>query len=146
MKVVIQRVHQAAVAIEGATHAQIDHGLLILLGITTTDTQKEAEWLAGKVAQMRIFSDDDGKMNHSLKDTKGEALVVSQFTLYSNARKGNRPSYIEAARPEQAIPLYEYFVQQLSKQLGKAVATGVFGADMQVSLVNDGPVTIVLES
>jgi D-tyrosyl-tRNA(Tyr) deacylase len=146
MKALIQRVSSASVVVEGNCVAEIKAGLLVLLGVTDADTSKEAAWLASKVVNMRIFNDAEGKMNLSLLDVGGEALVVSQFTLYADARKGNRPSYIQAARPEKAKPLYEAFVAEMEKLLGKPVPTGVFGADMKVSLVNDGPVTIVLET
>ena len=146
MKALIQRVSSASVVVEGNRVAEIKAGLLVLLGVTDADTSKEAAWLASKVVNMRIFNDAEGKMNLSLLDVGGEALVVSQFTLYADARKGNRPSYIHAARPEKAKPLYEAFVAEMEKLLGKPVSTGVFGADMKVSLVNDGPVTIVLET
>jgi D-tyrosyl-tRNA(Tyr) deacylase len=139
-------VSSASVVVEGCFVAEIKTGLLILLGVTDTDTPKEASWLASKVVNMRIFNDAEGKMNLSLLDVGGDALAVSQFTLYADARKGNRPSYIQAARPEKAKPLYEAFVAELEKQIGKPVPTGVFGADMKVSLVNDGPVTIMLDS
>ena len=146
MKTLIQRVSLASVAVEGTCVAEINAGLLVLLGVTETDTPKEATWLASKVVNMRIFNDAEGKMNLSLLDVGGEALVVSQFTLYADVRKGNRPSYIQAARPEKAKPLYEAFVAEMEKLLGKPVSTGVFGADMKVSLINDGPVTIILET
>jgi len=146
MKALIQRVKKSSVSIDGKQKAIIGQGLLILLGITDTDTHAAADWLASKLAQLRVFSDSEGKMNLSLLDFGGEALVVSQFTLYGDARKGNRPSYIQAARPEKAEPLYEYFVAELQKRLSTPVQTGVFGADMQVSLINDGPVTIMIES
>jgi D-tyrosyl-tRNA(Tyr) deacylase len=146
MKALIQRVSSASVVVEGNRVAEIKAGLLVLLGVTDADTSKEAAWLASKVVNMRIFNDAEGKMNLSLLDVGGEALVVSQFTLYADARKGNRPSYIQAARPEKAKPLYEAFVAEMEKLLGKPVPTGVFGADMKVSLVNDGPVTILLET
>lgn len=146
MKALIQRVKNSSVSIDGKQKAIIGQGLLILLGITDTDTHAAADWLASKLAQLRVFSDSEGKMNLSLLDFRGEALVVSQFTLYGDARKGNRPSYIQAARPEKAEPLYEYFVAELQKRLSTPVQTGVFGADMQVSLINDGPVTIMIES
>lgn len=126
--------------------AEINAGLLVLLGVTETDTPKEAAWLASKVVNMRIFNDAEGKMNLSLLDIGGEALVVSQFTLYADARKGNRPSYVQAARPEKAKPLYEFFVAEIQKLTGKPVPTGIFGADMKVSLINDGPVTLILET
>jgi D-tyrosyl-tRNA(Tyr) deacylase len=146
MKALIQRVSSASVTVEGNCVAEINTGLLILLGVTESDTLKEASWLASKVVNMRIFNDAEGKMNLSLLDVGGDALAVSQFTLYADARKGNRPSYTQAARPELAKPLYEAFVADLEKLLGKPVPTGVFGADMKVSLVNDGPVTIILET
>ncbi|MFN5218493.1 MAG: D-aminoacyl-tRNA deacylase [Sphingomonadales bacterium] len=146
MKALIQRVSSASVVVEGNLVAEIKAGLLVLLGVTDDDTSKEAAWLASKVVNMRIFNDAEGKMNLSLLDVGGGALVVSQFTLYADARKGNRPSYIQAARPEKAKPLYEAFVAEMEKLLGKPVPTGVFGADMKVSLINDGPVTIVLET
>jgi D-tyrosyl-tRNA(Tyr) deacylase len=146
MRIVIQRVSQAHVAIEGEVVGAIRHGLLILLGITPDDTTNDADWLVGKVARLRIFDDTEGVMNRSIMDVDEEALVVSQFTLMASYRKGNRPSYIHAAHPTIAIPLYEYFVKELELILGKHVPTGRFGADMQVSLVNDGPVTIVMDS
>jgi D-tyrosyl-tRNA(Tyr) deacylase len=146
MKALIQRVSSASVTVEGNCVAEINTGLLILLGVTESDTLKEASWLASKVVNMRIFNDAEGKMNLSLLDVGGDVLAVSQFTLYADARKGNRPSYTQAARPEKAKPLYEAFVVELEKLLGKPVPTGVFGADMKVSLVNDGPVTIMLET
>jgi D-tyrosyl-tRNA(Tyr) deacylase len=146
MKALIQRVSSASVVVEGNLVAEIKAGLLVLLGVTDDDTSKEAAWLASKVVNMRIFNDAEGKMNLSLLDVGGGALVVSQFTLYADARKGNRPSYIQAARPEKAKPLYEAFVAEMEKLLGKPVPTGVFGADIKVSLINDGPVTIVLET
>jgi len=146
MKVVIQRVSTANVVIEGEKVADIENGLLVLLGIETEDNANEIEWLCKKIVQMRIFSDAEGKMNNSVIDINGEIIVVSQFTLHASTKKGNRPSYIKAARPEQAIPLYEQFVSTLSIFLGKKVQTGEFGADMKVSLLNDGPVTIVVDS
>jgi len=146
MKVVIQRVSTANVVIEGEKVADIENGLLVLLGIETEDNANEIEWLCKKIVQMRIFSDAEGKMNNSVIDINGEIIVVSQFTLHASTKKGNRPSYIKAARPEQAIPLYEQFVSTLSIFLGKKVQTGEFGANMKVSLLNDGPVTIVVDS
>lgn len=146
MKLVIQRVKEASVSISGNIHASIGQGLLVLAGIARDDTFKDLEYAAHKLVQMRIFSDENGLMNLSVKDTSGDILVVSQFTLLAQTRKGNRPSYIEAARPEVAIPLYEQFCKLVSELSGKPVATGVFGADMQISLLNDGPVTIVLDS
>lgn len=146
MKAVIQRVTSASVAVEGETLGAIDRGYLILLGVHESDTEAEAELLAKKVVNLRVFEDEDGKMNLSLLDTGLSCLVISQFTLLANTRKGNRPSFIEAARPEQAVPLYEHFMEQL-KALGvKEVRHGQFGADMTVSLINDGPVTIVLDT
>lgn len=146
MRVVIQRVSTASVTIHGDMHAAIGTGFLVLLGIATEDIKEDADWLSGKIAQLRIFSDEQGLMNKDIKDVGGDILVVSQFTLHAAYKKGNRPSFIKAARPEQAIPLYEYFVAQLSHKAGKPVFTGVFGADMQVALVNDGPVTIMMDS
>ena len=146
MRIVIQRVSSANVSIDGEIVGQIDKGVLILLGVTPEDTEADADWLVGKVGKLRIFDDANGVMNLSLLDTGAEALVVSQFTLMASYKKGNRPSYIHAAPPQVAIPLYEYFVKQLIEAIGKEVPTGKFGADMKVSLVNDGPVTIVMDS
>lgn len=146
MYAVIQRVRQASVSIEGQLFSEIKAGLLILLGVGHDDTQEDVEWLAAKTSTLRIFSDADGKMNLSLKDISGEALVVSQFTLFASTKKGNRPSFVEAAKPELAIPLYENFVSQLQSELGSTVKTGKFAADMQVSLLNDGPVTILIDT
>jgi D-aminoacyl-tRNA deacylase len=146
MKAVIQRVKEASVIIDGKIVGNIKHGLLVLLGIELADTDADMQWLSKKIVQMRIFGDDTGLMNLSVKDIKGEILLVSQFTLHAATRKGNRPSFIKAARPEQAIPLYEKMIRQLEDDLGKPVATGQFGADMQVSLINDGPVTIIIDS
>ena len=146
MRTVIQRVSTASVAISGNLTAAIGTGFMILLGIETEDTTADVEWLVRKISQLRVFSDGAGLMNKDIKDVNGEILVVSQFTLHASYKKGNRPSFIRAARPEQAVPLYEHFVQQLSATLGKPVATGEFGADMKVSLVNDGPVTIIMDS
>ena len=146
MRIVIQRVSSASVSINDAVVGQIGKGVMILLGITPEDTTADADWLVGKVSRLRIFDDANGVMNLSLQDIGGEALVVSQFTLMASYRKGNRPSYIHAAPPSVAIPLYEYFVQALQSLLGRPVPTGQFGADMQVSLTNDGPVTIVMDS
>jgi len=142
MRAVVQRVSQASVRIGGAVRASIGPGLLILLGVEPADTAEDIAWLSGKLARLRIFSDEQGLMNRSVCDIGGEALVVSQFTLYASTKKGNRPSFTEAARPDVAIPLYEAFVRRLEADLGRPVATGEFGADMQVALVNDGPVTI----
>ncbi|WP_397303027.1 D-aminoacyl-tRNA deacylase [Nonlabens ulvanivorans] len=146
MRVVLQRVSEASVTIDGLVHGAIGHGLLILLGITVEDTQEDIDWLVNKIAGMRIFSDSEGKMNLNINGIGGNALVISQFTLYASTKKGNRPSFINAARPEVAIPLYESFVSTLSRKLDKTIPTGIFGADMQVALVNDGPVTIVMDS
>jgi D-tyrosyl-tRNA(Tyr) deacylase len=145
MRAVVQRVRRAAVAIEGETVASIEHGLLVLLGVTTTDTAADAEWLAEKTAHLRIFNDAAGKMNQSVAEVGGSLLVVSQFTLYGDCRKGRRPSFIAAAPPDIAIPLYEAFVNTL-RSLGLPVGTGRFGAMMQVELVNDGPVTLILDT
>ncbi|MCF0183080.1 MAG: D-tyrosyl-tRNA(Tyr) deacylase [Bacteroidaceae bacterium] len=146
MRLVIQRVAQAQVAIDGAVVGAIGKGLLILVGIEQADTDEDVRWLVQKVAALRIFDDEDGVMNRSVVDVGGEALVVSQFTLMASYRKGNRPSWIRAARHEHAIPLYESFVAQLQTAIGRPVPTGRFGADMQVSLTNDGPVTIVMDT
>lgn len=146
MRVLIQRVKSASVSIEDTIVGQIDAGMLILLGITHDDTHEDIAWLVKKIASLRIFDDAEGIMNHSLLDTQGQALVVSQFTLMASYKKGNRPSYIRAAPPEQAIPLYEAFIECLSATLGQPIPTGQFGADMQVSLINDGPVTIAMDT
>lgn len=146
MIAVIQRVTSASVSVSGDVMGHIERGFLVLLGIRDTDTPEDLEWISGKIIAMRIFSDEEGKMNKSLLDIDGNILLVSQFTLLASTKKGNRPSFIEAARPEKAIPLYEQMIKTLSLALGKRVETGVFGADMQVSLLNDGPVTIVVDS
>lgn len=146
MRTVIQRVAHASVTVSGRLRSHIDHGLLILLGIEPDDTQEDADWLVKKISALRIFDDAEGIMNLSLCDIDGEALVVSQFTLMASYKKGNRPSYVRAARPEIAIPLYEYFTRRLSESLKKRVETGEFGADMKVDLRNDGPVTIVMDT
>lgn len=146
MIAVVQRVWEAAVEITGKRTAAIGKGLLILVGIEDADNGDDIEWLSNKVVNLRIFNDAEGVMNLSVKDIDGELLAVSQFTLHASTKKGNRPSYILAAKPEVAVPLYGEFVQALTAQLGKPVATGVFGADMQVSLVNDGPVTILINT
>lgn len=146
MRTVIQRVTSASVSIGGEVVGKIGKGVMLLLGITPEDTQQDADWLVGKISRLRIFDDANGVMNLSLQDIEGEVLVVSQFTLMASYKKGNRPSYIHAAPPAVAIPLYEYFVIQLQQALGRPVPTGQFGADMQVSLTNDGPVTIVMDS
>ena len=146
MKAVIQRVSQASVTIEGERVADIQHGLLVLVGFEDSDNQEDISWLCSKIANLRIFGDDNGVMNLSLKDTNGEMIIVSQFTLHALTKKGNRPSYIKASKPEIAIPLYERFIAQMETELGKKVQTGQFGADMKVSLLNDGPVTIVIDT
>lgn len=146
MRIVIQRVSEAAVKIDARINGQIGTGMLILLGIEHEDDESDADWLIQKVCALRIFSDEEGKMNLSINDVSGRFLVVSQFTLHASTKKGKRPSYIQAARPEQAIPLYEYFVQTLGNSSGTKIETGEFGADMKVSLVNDGPVTLLIDS
>lgn len=144
MRLVIQRVSEASVQINNQINGEIGKGLLILIGIEHEDTKDDADWLVKKVVNLRIFSDDEGKMNHSVIDIDGKALIISQFTLHASTKKGNRPSYIKAARPEHAIPLYNYFVAQIAKHI--PIETGEFGADMKVSLINDGPVTITMDS
>ncbi len=146
MKAVIQRVSQSSVTINDQIVAQIQQGLLVLVGIEDADNQEDINWLTSKIANLRIFEDENEVMNLSLKDIDGEIIVVSQFTLHALTKKGNRPSYIKASKPEIAIPLYESFVQQMEMELGKKVQTGQFGADMKVSLVNDGPVTIIIDT
>jgi D-aminoacyl-tRNA deacylase len=146
MIAIIQRVLEASVKIEGKIKGEIQAGFLVLLGITHTDSQEDVEWLSKKIVGMRIFSDIDSKMNLDLSTINGNILLISQFTLHASTKKGNRPSFIEAARPEIAIPLYEKMILQLEKDLGKPIQTGEFGADMKVSLINDGPVTIILDS
>ena len=146
MRVVIQRVSEASVKVENQVIGQIKSGLMILAGFEAEDNQKDLEWISGKICKLRIFNDENGVMNINIKDAGGAILLVSQFTLHADAQKGNRPSYIKAARPEIAIPLYQKFIQQLELDLGKPIQTGEFGADMKVSLVNDGPVTILLDS
>jgi D-aminoacyl-tRNA deacylase len=146
MIAIIQRVSEALVKIEGKIKGEIQDGFLVLLGITHTDTQEDVEWLSKKIVGMRIFSDEDSKMNLDLNSVEGNILLISQFTLHASTKKGNRPSFIEAARPEIAIPLYEKMILQLERDLGKPIQTGEFGADMKVSLINDGPVTIILDS
>ncbi|RTY86419.1 D-tyrosyl-tRNA(Tyr) deacylase [Flavobacterium sp. RSP49] len=146
MKIVLQRVSQASVTIDTKVVADIQKGLLVLVGIEDLDNQEDINWLASKTVNIRIFGDENDVMNLSVKDTDGDVIVVSQFTLHAATKKGNRPSYIKASKPEIAIPLYENFVLQLEKELGKKVQTGVFGADMKVLLLNDGPVTIVIDS
>lgn len=146
MRVVIQRVSEASVSIGGKVTGEIGCGFLILLGIVEEDIQDDIDWLVGKITKMRIFPDDEGKMNRCLKEVGGELLVVSQFTLHASTKKGNRPSFIKAARPETAIPLYEQFLNTAAQGIGKPCACGEFGADMKVALVNDGPVTIMMDS
>lgn len=146
MKAVIQRVSQSSVTINNEIVAQIQQGLLVLVGIEDADNQEDINWLTSKIANLRIFADENEVMNMSLKDIDGEMIVVSQFTLHALTKKGNRPSYIKASKPEIAIPLYESFVQQIEIELGKKVQTGQFGADMKVGLVNDGPVTIIIDT
>ncbi|TFU93356.1 D-tyrosyl-tRNA(Tyr) deacylase [Barnesiella sp. WM24] len=146
MRLVIQRVTRASVSIAGSVHSSIDAGMMVLVGVETGDTPADVEWLAGKVAALRIFNDEAGVMNRSIIDAGGDLLAVSQFTLTASTRKGNRPSYIRAARPEEAVPLYELFCSMMEERLGKEVKRGVFGADMQVELINDGPVTIIIDS
>lgn len=146
MRIVIQRVSQASVTINQQLKAQIAKGLLVLLGITHNDTEEDARWLAKKVASLRIFDDETGTMNCSVNDIDGEILLISQFTLMSSCKKGNRPSWLQAANHATAIPLYQRFIELLEQQTGKKIATGTFGADMKVSLINDGPVTICIDS
>ncbi|SHG02858.1 D-tyrosyl-tRNA(Tyr) deacylase [Arenibacter palladensis] len=146
MRATIQRVTTASVTVDGKVISKISNGLLIFLGIEDADTADDIKWLSNKIVNLRIFNDEEGVMNLSLLQEEGEALVISQFTLHASTKKGNRPSYIKAAKPETAIPLYESFVAQLEKDLGKKVGTGVFGADMKVELLNDGPVTIQIDT
>lgn len=146
MKAVIQRVSEASVTINGKITASIELGILVLVGIEEEDSQEDIEWLSGKISRLRIFNDENGVMNKSLIDINGNTIVVSQFTLHASTKKGNRPSYIKAAKPETAVPLYEMFVAQLEKDTGKSIGTGQFGADMKVSLINDGPVTIIIDT
>ncbi|WP_283637279.1 D-aminoacyl-tRNA deacylase [Aquaticitalea lipolytica] len=146
MKAVIQRVAKASVTIEGEIVASINNGLLILLGIVDEDTQEDIIWLSNKVTNLRVFGDENDVMNRSIIDVNGNVIVVSQFTLHASTKKGNRPSYIKAAKPEVAIPLYKSFVNQLEKDLNKIVQTGQFGADMKVELLNDGPITIIIDT
>lgn len=146
MKAVIQRVSKASVTINAKQVANINKGLLVLLGIIEDDTQEDISWLSNKIANLRVFNDKNGVMNQSLQEVDGEVIVVSQFTLHASTKKGNRPSYIKAAKPDTAIPIYENFVKQLEADLGKSVQTGEFGADMKVELLNDGPVTIIIDT
>ncbi|AWH74398.1 D-tyrosyl-tRNA(Tyr) deacylase [Dokdonia sp. Dokd-P16] len=146
MKAVIQRVTEASVTIDGVVKSEIKQGLLVLLGVTHNDTKEDIEWLTNKIIGLRIFSDDDGAMNLSVGDVEGDILVISQFTLFASTKKGNRPSFLEAAKPDTAIPMYEEFVSTLSRKRHKPTYTGEFGADMKVQLLNDGPVTIVIDT
>jgi D-aminoacyl-tRNA deacylase len=146
MKAVIQRVSQASVTIENKIVAQINQGLLILIGIEEADNHEDINWLASKIANLRIFADEKDVMNVSVKDIDGEIIIVSQFTLHAATKKGNRPSYIKASKPEIAIPLYESFISQMEKEISKKIQTGQFGADMKVALINDGPVTIIIDT
>lgn len=146
MITLIQRVSSAEVKIEGNIHSSIGWGMLVFLGIEEDDTRQDADWLSGKLVNLRIFPDEDGLMNRSVNDIDGEILVVSQFTLHASTKKGNRPSFIKAARPDTAIPLYDHFLELLETKLGKEISSGEFGADMKVALVNDGPVTIHIDS
>jgi D-aminoacyl-tRNA deacylase len=146
MRAVIQKVSEASVTIDEKIHSSISRGLLVLVGFEESDTNEDIEWLSAKISNLRIFNDDKGIMNLSVKEVSGEVLIVSQFTLHASTRKGNRPSYIRAAKPDIAIPLCETFIKQMEMDLSKKIQTGVFGADMKVSLVNDGPVTIVIDT
>lgn len=146
MKTIIQRVSSASVTIDSNITADIQKGLLVLVGIEDADTQEDTNWLCQKITNLRIFGDENAVMNLSVKDIDGDIIVVSQFTLHASTKKGNRPSYLKASKPEIAIPMYENFVKQIEKELGKKVQTGIFGADMKVALLNDGPVTIVMDS
>lgn len=146
MRVVIQRVSHASVTIEGHCKSAIKSGLLVLVGIEEADSEEDVQWLCGKIVNLRIFDDEHGVMNRSVLDINGEILVISQFTLHASTKKGNRPSYIKAAKPDISIPLYEHFCAELSSSLGKEVGTGIFGADMKVELLNDGPVTIWMDT
>lgn len=146
MKVVIQRVMRASVTIDGQLHSSIGEGMMILVGIQADDCDEDIEWLTGKICNLRIFDDENGVMNRSILEAGGDILAVSQFTLMARTKKGNRPSYIDAAKPEISVPLYEQFVNALSREMGKEVKTGVFGADMKVELLNNGPVTIIIDS
>ncbi len=146
MRLVIQRVKSASVSIDNQLKSSIGAGLLVLVGVEDSDTLSDTKWLTNKLVNLRIFDDEDGVMNRSVMDCDGEVLVVSQFTLFASTKKGNRPSYIRASKPDFAVPMYEMFCRELERLLGKTVQTGVFGADMQVALVNDGPVTILIDS
>jgi D-aminoacyl-tRNA deacylase len=146
MRVVLQRVSQGSVTIEGKVHGKIGRGLVVLVGMEDADTDEDIIWMSGKIVQLRVFDDENGVPNISVKDIAGEILLISQFTLHASTKKGNRPSYIRAAKPDVAIPLYEKLIVRLQTDLGKPIATGIFGADMKVGLVNDGPITIVMDS
>lgn len=146
MRAVIQRVSQANVVVDSVIKGAIDQGLLVLVAVEDTDTKEDIEWLSGKIVRLRIFNDDAGVMNRSVQEVGGGILAISQFTLFASTRKGNRPSYSRSSKPETAIPLYDQLVEQLSRDLGRAVQTGVFGADMKVGLTNDGPVTIIIDT
>ncbi len=146
MRAVIQRVSNALVKVEGVVTGQVHQGLLVLVGIEDSDGQDDLEWLSGKIVNLRIFNDEEGLMNKSVREIEGEILVVSQFTLYAATKKGNRPSYIRASKPGKAVPIYEQFKQQLAKDFGKEIQAGIFGADMKVELLNDGPVTIIIDT
>jgi len=146
MRAVVQRVSKASVTVEGRIISKIGQGLLVLLGIENEDTSEDIEWLSRKIVNLRIFNDEEGVMNKSLSEINGEAIVVSQFTLHASTKKGNRPSYLKAAKPEIAIPIYENFVERLEIDLGKKVGTGIFGTDMKVEILNDGPVTITIDT
>ena len=146
MRAIIQRVSSASVTIDGKIHSSIGKGLLVLLGIEDADNEEDIQWLSGKIVNLRIFDDAEGVMNESILDQQGEILLVSQFTLHASYKKGNRPSYIKASKPEHAIPVYEKMIAQLANDLGKPINTGVFGADMKVELLNDGPVTIIMDT
>ena len=146
MRAVIQRVSRASVTIDGKVNGAIGNGLLVFLGIEDADNSDDLEWLSGKIVNLRIFDDAAGVMNESVRDKRGDILLISQFTLHASTKKGNRPSYIRASKPDIAIPIYEKMIMQLSSELGKEIKTGIFGADMKVELVNDGPVTIIIDS
>ena len=146
MRAVIQRTSKASVKVEGEITSSIGWGLMIFLGVEDADTEEDILWLSNKIANLRIFNDDEGVMNRSVKEIDGDAIVVSQFTLHASTKKGNRPSYIRASKPDVAIPMYEAFVKQLEKDIGRKVGTGIFGADMKVELLNDGPVTIMIDT
>ncbi len=146
MRVVVQRVSHSSVTVDGNSVSSIGKGMLVLAGFEHTDTKEDLDWMSAKIVQLRIFADQEDVMNLSVKDTNGEILLISQFTLHAATKKGNRPSYIRAAPPEISVPLYQLFVDKLSEQLGRAVKTGIFGADMKVELLNDGPVTIIIDS